>query len=129
MEQFYTRDKANEGLTLPLYLPNGQKTEDFLIILGVDSDAFRKVNIEEQRKVSTTMEIATKIEDEDERKAFIDKREQDSKNTVLAALIKDWSFTQDCTTEEKIKFLENAPQIADAINTFAADRKRFFGNG
>jgi len=129
MEQFYTRDKANEGVTLPLSLPNGDMTEESLTILGIDSDDFKRANTEEQRKISTTLEIAAKIDDDEERLAFVTKREADSKLIILAALIKAWSFEEECTEENKINFLRNAPQIADAINSYAADRKRFFGNG
>ena len=41
MSAFFTRDRANEGIELPLYLPNGRKSEHWLRVLGVDSDAFR----------------------------------------------------------------------------------------
>ena len=129
MEQFYTRDKANEGIALPLSLTNGEESEHSLTILGIDSDEFKWVNTDEQRKVSTTLELAAKIEDEDERKKFIQKRGDESKLAILVALIKDWSFDQECTEENKTEFLKNAPQIADAINSYAADRKRFFGKG
>ena len=129
MEQFYTRDKANEGIELPLYLPTGIKSKDSLTVLGVDSDTYNRVNIDEQRKFSKRVEAAALIEDDTERKVFMDEKEDESKVVILSALIKDWTFDQECTEENKVQFLKNAPQIAEAINKFAADRKRFFGKG
>ena len=41
MDAFFTRGKANEGVQLPLYLPDGSKSEHWVRILGVDSDIFR----------------------------------------------------------------------------------------
>ena len=39
MNAFFTRGVANEGVQLPLYLPTGEKSEHWVRILGVDSDA------------------------------------------------------------------------------------------
>lgn len=37
MESFFTRENANEGIELPLLLPDGTKTEHWLRIRGVDA--------------------------------------------------------------------------------------------
>jgi hypothetical protein len=44
MDAFYTRQKANEGIQLPLFLPDGTKTDHWIRIRGIDSDAFRIAN-------------------------------------------------------------------------------------
>ena len=50
MNAFFTRGVANEGLQLPLYLPNGEKSEHWVRVLGVDSDSFRAAEAESKRK-------------------------------------------------------------------------------
>jgi hypothetical protein len=49
MGAFYTRQKANEGIQLPLFLPDGTKTDHWIRIRGIDSDAFRIANDTEHR--------------------------------------------------------------------------------
>ena len=55
MESFFTRENANEGIELPLLLPDGTKTEHWLRIRGVDADGFRKAEARSKRKM---LEIA-----------------------------------------------------------------------
>ena len=50
----------------------------------------------------------------------------DIETECIAALVADWSFDEECTHENIIKLLTEAPQIANAINIFAARRKDFF---
>jgi len=118
MKEFYTRETANEGVTLPLYHPDGTKSEHSFLVGGVDSDAFRSAETKAKRKA---IELA-QIDDEDERVSAIAEVEL----TCIAALVISWSFPQECTAENKINFLREAPQIADAVNRFAAKRAAFF---
>ncbi|QJI53356.1 tail assembly chaperone [Alteromonas phage vB_AcoS-R7M] len=118
MEDFYTSDKAEEGAKLPLYKPNGEKTEHWFLVLGIDSPTFKKAEAQSKRKGA---KIAL-IEDADER----DEKGVELERELVASLIKDWSFGTECTMEEKIKFLKKAPQIESAVNRFSAQRTLFF---
>lgn len=118
MELFHTRKAANEGIEVPLYTPQGQKTEHWMRIRGVDSDEFRLAEADSKRDV---MRIA-QIENPRERLAEVEL----SKLKLIAVLVISWSFPQECTQENVLEFLKEAPQIADAIDTAASKRSLFF---
>lgn len=119
MEQFFTRKVANEGIKVPLSLPNGAETAHFFVVRGVDSDAFRDADAA-SRRVAV---LAAGLEDEAERKALLD----DSRLDLVIALIADWSFDQECNYENKRRLLIEAPQLRDAVDRIAAKRSLFFG--
>lgn len=121
MQEFHTRKKANEGKKVPLYLPDGTPSEHWLKIKGIDSDDFRKAEAAGKRQA---IEIA-KIEDVEERANAV----RDTELTCIAALIADWSFEEECTSEKVVEFLREAPQIADMVNRYAARRADFFASG
>lgn len=88
MEKFFTRKIANDGIKVPLSLPNGGETEHFFIVRGMDSDAFREADAESRRVAI----IAAGLDDESERKAML----ADAKLDLVISLIADWSFDQEC---------------------------------
>lgn len=118
MEAFFTRERANEGIEIPLYLPDGTKTEHWLRIRGVDSDHFRLAEAEIKRDA---MRVAM-IEDPLERAKAI----ADAKLNLIAALVISWSFEKECTLENVKEFFRQAPQIADAVDQVASKRALFF---
>jgi hypothetical protein len=119
MREFFTRSAANEGIELPLWLPDGTKSEHWIRIRGVDSDAFRAAEARWNRALSR---IA--IMDEEQQAAEMDRARLD----LLCALVLSWSFEQECTEANVREFLIEAPQIADAINKTAGQRALFFVN-
>lgn len=119
MNDFHTREAANNGIEVPLFLPDGTKSEHFLVVRGIDSDEFRQADAETKRNAV----LLSGIEGEAERNEFI----ADSKRTLIASLIADWSFEEECTPQNIKSFLKNAPQIADQVDTVAAKRSLFFG--
>lgn len=118
MNAFFTRGVANEGVQLPLYLPTGEKSEHWVRVLGVDSDAFRAAEAESKRDA---FRIAG-IESREERALEIAK----SKRRLIASLVTSWSFPQECTVENVEAFFMEAPQIMDAIDLAASKRALFF---
>lgn len=121
MDAFFTRGKANEGVQLPLYLPDGSKSEHWVRILGVDSDIFRAAEAEARRDA---FRIAA-IEGATERAEAI----SSSKRSLIASLVVAWSFPGECTRENVDAFFKEAPQIMDAIDLAASKRALFFGAG
>lgn len=109
IEQFATRSDANDGVKVPLYNKHGEKTEHWLIVRGVDSDAFREAESEAKRMVAT-------------KKATL----KEAMRHALSSLVSEWSLDGPCTKENIIHLLTEAPQIADAIDKIAGDRKSFF---
>ena len=53
--QFHTRAAANEGIKLPLTLPDGTATEEWLQIRSIDSDAFRAAEAASNRRLLEAM--------------------------------------------------------------------------
>ncbi len=118
MEAFFTRDRANDGIELPLYLPNGEKSEHWLRIRGIDSDVFREAEAEHRREAMRT----AMLDDPKERAKAI----ADAKLSLLVALVVGWSFDQPCTPEEIKILFRQAPQLADAVDQAASRRALFF---
>lgn len=116
MEQFFTRQLANDGIKYELENIDGSPSQEWLIIRGVDSDEFRLAEAEAQRN----MILIASIEDPMER----NKAAEACKVLTLTSLIKDWSFDLELTQENKLKLLTEAPQIAKKINVLAGQRNR-----
>lgn len=139
MDEFFTRDKANEGVVLPLFRPDdGTKTEHWLKILGVDSDAYFKAETAMRRAMPGIEAEAKSLKGNEEQLTFIAEKQAEWQRKVLAAVIVDWSFDKEgvpekdrkeCTEENKVEFLTKAPQIAKAVDTFVSDRRLFFRLG
>lgn len=118
MKEFYTRQKANEGVKLPLFHPDGTMSDHWFMVRGIDSDHFRRAESLAKRKA---VELA-QIEDPNERAEKV----RDTELTCIAALVAGWSFEEECTTDNVVSFLREAPQIADMVNRYAARRAEFF---
>lgn len=118
MDEFFTREKANEGIQVPLWRPDGTKSEHWVRIVGIDSDVFRQADAEARRDA---IRIA-QLESGSERAMEIAR----SKRRLIAHLVVAWSFDQECTVENVEQFFVNAPQIMDAIDVAASKRTLFF---
>jgi len=116
IKDFHTRETANKGIDLPLYLPDGSKSEHSITIRGVDSDAFRAAEAQASRRA---FEEASEGKEPDI---------EAGKRDMLASLIISWTFDQKCTIDARRNLLREAPQIADAIDRVASQR-RFFTSG
>lgn len=112
MKEFYTRESHNKGSKLELYLPNGNKSEHYLSVVGAQSDAFRKSKAQVLRDAAESINIGEFNQDESQAK-------------MLASAIESWSFKEECTDENKINFLINAPYIMEALDRFIIDSDNF----
>lgn len=118
MESFYTRERAGEGIQVPLYLPTGQKTEHWLRIRGVDSDHFRTAEADSRRQAIDIASISDKVE---QAKAIAE-----AKLDLVCELVVSWSFDKECSKDNVKEFLKQAPQIADMVDQVASRRALFF---
>lgn len=121
MEAFFTRTAANEGIEVPLYLPDGTRTEHSLRIRGTDSDAFRAAQAEGRRRL---LEAAAEKDQQKLAAVAVANNE-----LLLSSLIISWTFEIECNDENKRKLLHEAPQIGDAIDAMASRRTLFFKKG
>lgn len=118
-EDFYTVPKANAGIKLPLLKEDGSDSGQWLLVRGTDSDAFRKSSFESSQAVSKLPEDMSDWE----RSRAIDEVILND----LVSLVAGWSFKEACTPDAVRELLQNAPQIAAAIDRVAADRTKFYG--
>jgi len=116
---FHTRAKANEGERMPLALPDGTPTDEWLLIRGVDSDQFRAA-LDDYRRDALTI-AATKDQAEKAEKS------EQSRLRLNAALVIGWSLDADFTEAALLEFLRESPYITAEVDRFASDRRRFFG--
>lgn len=122
IKDFFTRENANEGIEVPLYRPGSkEKSGEWIRIRGVDSDEFRAAELESKRAMRSILENPD-IKDKD-------KRHREELTKLLSSLVISWSFPEECSRDNILELLSNAPQIEDAINTLAANRALFFKNG
>lgn len=117
MSAFFTRQPSNEGIRVPLFLPDGTPTEHHLTIRGRDSDEFRMAEMRANREM---MAIARTKNADDRLSA-----QNELTLRTLASLVRGWSFEHECTPQAAYEFLREAPQIADAIDKVSA-RRTFF---
>lgn len=115
---FFTRAKANEGERMPLSLPDGTPTDDWLQIRGVDSDEFRFALDEFRRELL----VMASLKDESERA----KKTEAARLKLNASLVIGWSLDAEFTEAALLEFLREAPYVATEVDRFAADRRRFF---
>ena len=115
MGQFHTREKANEGVKLPLVTPDGNETDHYLMVRGIDSDAFRAAESLAKRAIITAGADAD-----------IQEIAKEAALDVVTSLVSAWSFDDELTTDNIKGFLRDAPQITNEIDRIAGDRALFF---
>lgn len=123
MDKFFTREKSNEGIKLPLPLPNGMPSGDHLVIVGKYSDLYRENEADMKRRA---VEICSKYpDDKKKRTAYLHKLEVE----FLASLVTGWSFEVEFTKKNIETLLREAPQIMDLVDKSVMNNSLFFGNG
>jgi len=116
LSDFHTRKTANEGIKLPLTLPNGLPSNHFLMIRGIDSDEFREAQTQQSRSLLNTSELSDL-----EREKLID----DYGNKLICSLVIGWSFDEDFNQENLSNWLIESPQVADMVDRIASQRGLF----
>lgn len=117
IDAFFTRARANEGIEMPLLLPDGTDSGETMHILGVDSDAFRKASAVKSREMTRILTLP-----EDERHDAHDK----ANAVLLASLVTGWSLDTPFTHENVVTLLLESRTVADQVDSLAGDRARFF---
>lgn len=118
-ESFFTKELSEEGVKVPLALPDGSRTDHWMVLLSTDSDAFKRgcvaVNQRFLKDAGKEQSAAEKLADKEKRNML-----------YLSLLIKEWSFDEPCTEANKVRVLSNAPALADMVDRFANQRANFF---
>lgn len=111
---FHTKEKHNKGTKVLLDAPDGTKTEEFLVLLGRDSEAFRKGQAKYRDRMISAKSEGVEF---DSHKEGIE---------LTASAVVGWSFEEPCTKEAVCDLLTNAPYILDKLDAELYDNKRFF---
>ena len=140
-EDFYTKPACNVAQRLPLYLPDGTDSGEWIEVYGIDSDAYDAAKKETQRQLlAVDVEISQlekKMADRNlnnaitELQKLSDDRKRIIEGRVLAtraAIVSGWSFKKECTHEAVIELMKNAPLIADEVDRYATNRMNFISN-
>lgn len=122
MQSFFTRQRASDGKKVPLRLPDGTATDFHLIVRSRLSDEFRKAREESMR--ATALKVAA-----EGKAADPGKMADEATLHQIAALIAGWNLPDEFTPENVLKFLREAPQIAEQVDVFAANDRAFFKAG
>ncbi len=115
--QLHTRQLANQGVSKPILFPDGTPTGEFVTILGIDSDAFRRAARVAGRERARILELPEDAR-EDAHNA--------NRNRMMASLVTGWTLEDECTTEVVVDMFENAPDFLKLVDDEANDRTNFF---
>ena len=112
--QFFSRQKHEEGIQVPLPLPDGSESGEFVVLMGRDSRIFRKAQSDYRNRMMI---------------AKVDQKEFDEYTEgikLTASAIKSWTLEDELSQEAAVEMLTNAPYILDALDSALYDNKRFF---
>lgn len=116
---FDTRAKSEEGAWMDITLPDGSLTDSKILILGRDSDVFKK----RIQKVAD--------QNRSKRKGLpVGELERASKEVYIACTV-DWKNIEinkkalECTNENIRDFYEKYPWVLDQVMEFVEDRTNF----
>lgn len=118
VKHYHTRTAANNGAKLFLLDPvTNEQTQDWLHVLGFESDTFREAMFEKQRAVAAAQTLADPEAREDAKNTAV--------NNMLVSLVTDWSFDEDFSAAAVAELFAEAPYIRAAVDTFASQRANF----
>jgi hypothetical protein len=115
LADFNTIDRAEEGVKLDLLLPNGEPSGEWVQVRSYLSAHAQKTRYEVERKRA---EKGDKLTFEDGQALEAEAR---------AALVKAWSFEDECTPDAIKAWLLKAQKASQAIMVASTQDERFFG--
>lgn len=118
MEDYKTTQRAQDAVKMFLVLPDGTRTDDYLMLVGTESTDFRGAKYKQEQRALEISRLGT-IE---ERMAAV----EDARMSVLAACVKGWSFDVPFSEASAKELLAGAPYLADTVDTFISRRANFF---
>jgi hypothetical protein len=112
---FYVKEKAEQGRRVSLSNPDGTSSSHWMVIRSVFSGHYEEAARQAIRSAAgEVMEIAASGSAADARRSakLLARRR---KARLVAALIADWSLTEECSEQEKTDFLIKAPRLRRQI--------------
>lgn len=122
-------DKLKSGVRLPLFDKDGGISSDFLMVRWTWDDKVRAA-MENLKREGRSRIVAVKPGmDKKQQKAVEVKNQVISDELVLEGMaeqVSGWSFDEKMTKANLKAFLKARPDIADRVDTLAANTKLFF---
>jgi hypothetical protein len=117
-QDFFTRLAGNTGQRVALPKPDGSSSDQWLHVLSVDSDAFRRAELRYRREIA--LAVSKKVGHEEMATLVGHLRTE-----LLASLVAGWSFDEVLTETTVQELLREAPYIADLVDNTASNRRLF----
>lgn len=118
IEQLFTRDKANQGVDIPVVFPGAKEPVGTIKILGCDSEVYkeqvRKRAIENARILTLPVE---------QQQAAIEAADLEA----VTACVCGWSFEDKFNKLNVRKLLVESPFIFELVNESVMNRSLFMG--
>lgn len=121
-KKYNSLDGANAGQRLILKDAAGNDTEDWIHVLGMDSDTFQRASKAMRRSLMAYLDKNNGAKPSDE--AYIDLSVQEQRK-LQTALVQSWSFDEPCTPKLVLELFTCAPFIGEQVDSFASKRERF----
>lgn len=120
LSDLFTRETANEGRQVQIPGRDGRTTSEWMRVHHTDCDSFR------QKRADVLATAAMQGEDigQDERK----RRRDAAMLDLMASTVSAWSLEEECTRENVIELLKNAPYLYDWLCRITDDGSVFFGS-
>ena len=118
---------ADAGVKMKLFTRDGEPTTSWLLIRGVDSDAWRRAEIRFHRsRLNTVAKLTDEEKDPEARQEKAIDAEMAEYLERATVLVAGWSFPEPCIKETVKKTLAKNPHLQDQIISFAGNRASFF---
>lgn len=109
---------AQDGVTVPIRLPDGTDSDSTLTVRGHDSAAF----LDAARAFSRNDAELSKIQDPDKRTT----ERHEASLRLTASLVLGWTLEDDFSTAAVVELFKQAPYVRKQVDDVAADRRNFF---
>ena len=126
LEKFATAELSDEGVKIPLIDVEGNPTEHWIKIKGIDSAAFKSA----QGGFRKNMLELHELESNNPKTDYSKKKEKEMIK-LISSLVVSWSFKEDngddfpCEETNIIEVLTKAPVLVEEIDRASARRENF----
>lgn len=117
LADFNTRDRAEEGTRVDLMLPSGEPSGEWVQVRSYMATEAQRVRFDVERRRA---EKGAALSYDDGQQLEAESR---------AALVKAWSFDDECTPANVKAWLYASQTVSNQIMVVATQDERFFGHG
>lgn len=117
LADFNTRDRAEEGTRVDLLLPSGEPSGEWVQVRSYMATVAQQARFDVERRRAEKGEALT----------YDDTQRLEAESR--AALVKGWSFEDECTPDNVKAWLYGAQTVSNQIMVVATQDERFFGKG